>query len=254
MTLPKTPSFRLDGKRALVAGASSGIGLACAVALGEAGAEVTLAARRVDALNALADEMTAAGMSASALPLDVSDIIATQAAVASNGPFDILVNSAGLARHSPAADTTEADFDVVADLNVKGAYFLTQAVAKGLVAAGKPGSLINISSQMAHVGGIDRAVYCATKHAVEGFTKSMAIEWGKAGIRVNTICPTFILTDLTRPTFEDPEKRAWIEEKIKLGRVGEVDDIMGAVVFLASQASAMVTGTSLLVDGGWTAE
>ncbi len=254
MTLPKTPSFRLDEKRALVAGASSGIGLACAVALGEAGAEVTLAARRVDTLNALVDEMKAAGMSASALPLDVSDVADTQVAVAANGPFDILVNSAGLARHSPAADTTEADFDVAADLNVKGAYFLTQAVAKGLLAAGKPGSLINISSQMAHVGGIDRAVYCATKHAVEGFTKSMAIEWGKAGIRINTICPTFILTDLTRPTFEDPEKRAWIEDKIKLGRAGEVEDIMGAVVFLASQASAMVTGTSLLVDGGWTAE
>jgi NAD(P)-dependent dehydrogenase (short-subunit alcohol dehydrogenase family) len=254
MTLPKTPSFRLDEKRALVAGASSGIGLACAVALGEAGAEVTLAARRVDTLNALVDEMKAAGMSASALPLDVSDVADTQAAVAANGPFDILVNSAGLARHSPAADTTEADFDVAADLNVKGAYFLTQAVAKGLLAAGKPGSLINISSQMAHVGGIDRAVYCATKHAVEGFTKSMAIEWGKAGIRINTICPTFILTDLTRPTFEDPEKRAWIEDKIKLGRAGEVEDIMGAVVFLASQASAIVTGTSLLVDGGWTAE
>jgi NAD(P)-dependent dehydrogenase (short-subunit alcohol dehydrogenase family) len=193
-------------------------------------------------------------LSASALPLDVSDVADTQAAVAANGPFDILVNSAGLARHSPAADTTEADFDVAADLNVKGAYFLTQAVAKGLLAAGQPGSLINISSQMAHVGGIDRAVYCATKHAVEGFTKSMAIEWGKAGIRINTICPTFILTDLTRPTFEDPEKRAWIEDKIKLGRAGEVEDIMGAVVFLASQASAIVTGTSLLVDGGWTAE
>lgn len=254
MTLPKTPSFRLDGKRALVAGASSGIGLACAVALGEAGADVTLAARRVDALDALVDEMTGAGMSANALPLDVSDVAGTQAAVASNGPFDILVNSAGLARHSPALDTTETDFDAVADLNVKGAYFLTQAVAKGLVTAGKPGSLINISSQMAHVGGIDRAAYCATKHAVEGFTKSMAIEWGKAGIRVNTICPTFILTALTRPTFEDPAKRAWIEEKIKLGRPGDVEDIMGAVVFLASQASAMVTGTSLLVDGGWTAE
>ena len=254
MTLPKTPSFRLDQKRALVAGASSGIGLACAVALGEAGAKVTLAARRVDALNTLVDKMNASGMRADALPLDVSDIARTQASVASRGPFDILVNSAGLARHSPALDTTEDDFDAVSDVNVKGAYFLTQAVAKGLVAAGKPGSLINISSQMAHVGGIDRAVYCATKHALEVFTKSMAIEWGKVGIRINTICPTFILTDLTRPTFTDPEKRAWIEDKIKLGRPGEVEDIMGGVVFLASEASAMVTGTSLLVDGGWTAE
>ncbi|MCV6823507.1 MULTISPECIES: SDR family NAD(P)-dependent oxidoreductase [Halocynthiibacter] len=252
--LPKTPSFRLDGKRALVAGASAGIGLACAAALGEAGAEVTLAARRVETLEALVEKMTNAGMKAHALPLDVSDIESTGAAIEESGPFDILVNSAGLARHSPAIDTTEADFDAVADLNIKGAYFLTQAVAKGLIKAGKPGSLINISSQMAHVGGLDRAVYCATKHAVEGFTKSMAIEWGKAGIRVNTICPTFILTDLTRTTFEQPEKRAWIEDKIKLNRVGEVEDIMGAVQFLASDASSLVTGTSLMIDGGWTAE
>jgi NAD(P)-dependent dehydrogenase (short-subunit alcohol dehydrogenase family) len=127
-------------------------------------------------------------------------------------------------------------------------------VAAGLVAAGRPGSLINISSQMAHVGGIDRAVYCATKHAVEGFTKAMAIEWGPAGIRVNTICPTFILTPLTQATFDNPDRRAWIEEKIKLGRAGRVEDIMGAVVFLASDASALVTGTALMVDGGWTAD
>ncbi|MCK0125943.1 SDR family oxidoreductase [Gelidibacter sp. F2691] len=254
MTLPKTPSFRLDGKRALVAGASSGIGLACAAALGEAGAEVTLAARRADVLNDLVDEMKAAGMSARALPLDVADVSGTREAIDESGPFDILVNSAGLARHSPASESTEDDFDAVSNLNIKGAYFLTQAVAKGLLAAGKPGSLINISSQMAHVGGLDRAVYCATKHAVEGFTKSMAIEWGKAGIRVNTICPTFILTDLTRSTFEQPDKRAWIEDKIKLGRVGEVDDIMGAVAFLASDASSLVTGTALMIDGGWTAE
>jgi NAD(P)-dependent dehydrogenase (short-subunit alcohol dehydrogenase family) len=249
MTLPKTPSFRLDGKRALVAGASSGIGMACAAALGEAGAEVTVVARRLDALETLVDQMQAQGMKAQALQLDVLEIEKTQ-----NGPFDILVNSAGLARHSKATETTEIDYDAVSDLNVKAAYFLTQAVAKGLLAADRPGSLMNISSQMAHVGGIDRAVYCATKHAVEGFTKSMAIEWGKAGIRVNTICPTFILTELSRPTFEDPAKRAWIEDMIKLGRPGEIEDIMGAAVFLASDASAMVTGTSLLIDGGWTAE
>ena len=254
MSLPKTPSFRLDGKRALVAGASSGIGLACAAALGEAGAHVTLAARRADVLADRVAEMQAAGMSAEALTLDVSDIAATAKTVAEAGPFDVLVNSAGLARHSPAVDTTVDDFEAVSDLNVKGAYFLTQAVAKGLLAAGKPGSLINISSQMAHVGGLDRAVYCATKHAVEGFTKAMAIEFGKAGIRVNTICPTFILTDLTRSTFAQPDKRAWIMDKIKLDRVGEVEDIMGAVAYLASDAAAMVTGTSLLVDGGWTAE
>lgn len=254
MTLPKTPSFRLHGKRALVAGASSGIGLACAAALGEAGAHVVVAARRADKLAELVARMTAAGMSAEALELDVADIAATEAQVAAHGPFDVLVNSAGLARHSPALDTTEPDFDAVSDLNVKGAYFLTRAVAKGLAEAGKPGSLINISSQMAHVGGIDRAVYCATKHAVEGFTKAMAIEWGPKGIRVNTICPTFILTPLTQATFDNPERAAWIREKIKLGRPGEVEDIMGAVTFLASDASALVTGTSLLVDGGWTAD
>ena len=254
MTLPRTPSFRLDGRRALVAGASSGIGAACAVALGEAGAEVTLAARSADKLEALATEMTAAGMSVKTLAIDVSDIEVTEAAVAKNGPFDVLVNSAGTARHSPATDTTSDDFDAVSDLNIKGAYFLTRAVANGLIAAGKKGSLINISSQMAHVGGIDRAVYSATKHAVEGFTKSMAIEWGAHGIRVNTICPTFIRTALTAPTFANPERRKWIEDKIKLGRVGEVTDIMGGVLYLACDASSLMTGTSLLIDGGWTAD
>lgn len=177
MTLPQTPSFRLDGKRALVAGASSGIGLACAVALARAGAEVTVAARRTDALDGLVAQLRMQDLSARALVLDVADVVATEAAVDAAGPFDILVNSAGLAIHSPALDTAEADFDAVADLNIKGAYFLTRAVARGLAAAGRPGSLINISSQMAKVGGIDRAVYAATKHAVEGFTKSMAIEW-----------------------------------------------------------------------------
>jgi len=253
MQFPQTPTFHLRGKRALVTGASSGIGLACAVALAEHGAEVTLAARRGDKLREIADQMAAQGWDARVLELDVTDVAATEAAVAAAGPFDILLNSAGLARHSPALDTTEADYDAVADINVKGAYFLTRAVARGLIAAGKPGSLINISSQMAHVGGPDRAVYAATKHAVEGFTKAMAIEWGKHSIRVNTICPTFILTDLTRPTFDDPQKRAWIERNIQLPRAGRVEDIMGATVFLASDAAALVTGTALLVDGGWTA-
>ena len=254
MTLPRTPSFRLDGKRALVAGASSGIGLACAVALAEAGAHVVVAARSGDELAALVDKMRVDGLSAEALVMDVADVAATSAKVAETGPYDVLVNSAGLARHGPALDTVQADFDAVADVNFRGAYFLTQAVAKGLAAAGRPGSLINISSQMAYVGGIDRAVYAATKHAVEGFTKAMAIELGPMGIRVNTICPTFILTPLTKPTFDNPERAAWIREKIKLGRPGEVEDIMGAVVFLASQASALVTGSALMVDGGWTAD
>ncbi|MEP3346175.1 MAG: SDR family oxidoreductase [Litoreibacter sp.] len=254
MTLPQTPSFKLNGKRALVVGASSGIGKACAVALGQAGATVTLAARREEKLNTLQVEIQASGIEASTLVMDVANTVRTQEQIATNGPFDILLNASGLARHTPALGTLASDFDAVSDINLRGAFFVSQSVAHGLVKAGKSGSLITISSQMAHVGGQDRAVYSATKHAVEGMTKSMAIEWGKHNIRVNTICPTFILTDLTRSTFDDPEKRAWIESKIKLGRVGEVEDIMGAAVFLASEASAMVTGTSLLVDGGWTAD
>jgi len=254
MALPKTPTMSLAGKRAVVTGASSGIGLAAAVALGEAGADVMLVARRAAPLQDLASAMQQAGMTATALPLDITDIPVMQDHIATAGPFDILVNSAGMARHGPALETTPDDFDAVTGVNLKSAYFLAQAVATGLIAADKPGSLITISSQMALVGGVDRAVYAATKHAVEGFTKSMAIEWGPQNIRVNTICPTFILTPLTAPTFNRPERRRWIEEKIKLGRVGRVEDIMGAVRFLASDAAALITGSALVVDGGWTAD
>ena len=252
--LPRTPSFRLDGKRALVAGASSGIGQACAVALAEHGADVVLSARRLPELEQTAAALVAEGHNARAMEMDVADVERTAAQVAAEGPFDILINSAGIARHGPAMDADRADFDNVQSVNVKGAYFLARAVAEGLKAAGKGGSIITISSQMAHVGGPDRSAYCASKHAVEGFTKAMAIEWGPLGIRINTICPTFILTDLTRAAFADPQKREWIEGMIQLPRVGAVEDIMGSAVFLASDASALITGTSLLVDGGWTAE
>jgi NAD(P)-dependent dehydrogenase (short-subunit alcohol dehydrogenase family) len=254
MEMPRTPSFRLDGKRALVAGASSGIGFGCAVALAEAGAHVVLSARSPEKLTEAVETIRAAGFSAEALVLDIADVEATEAAVSGQAPFHVLVNSAGIARHGPAVETTPDDFDAVFGLNVRGAYFLTRTVAKGLIQAGEAGSLINISSQMAHVGGIDRAVYSATKHAVEGFTKSMAIEWGPKNIRVNTICPTFIRTPLTEQTFARPERVQWITEKIKLGRIGRVEDIMAAVTYLAGEASAMVTGTALMVDGGWTAD
>lgn len=253
MELPPAPSFSLDGKRALVAGASSGIGLASATALASHGARVTLAARSGDKLGAIAEEFRARGWAADSLVMDVADVAASEAAVAEHGPFDILVNSAGTARHGPAVETAQDDFDAVNAVNFKGAYFLTRAVASGLIAAGRPGSLINISSQMGHVGGIDRAVYCGTKFAVEGFTKAMAIEWGPHSIRVNTIAPTFIRTPLTEATLSDPQRVAWIEDKIKLPRFGELTDITGAVVYLACDASSLVTGTSLLVDGGWTA-
>ena len=250
MTLPRTPSFRLDGRRALVTGASRGIGLGCAVALAEAGAHVILVARGEGGLAEAVAEMTAAGLSAEGHALDITDRAAVAGLLDTVGPVDVLCNSAGLARHSPALETAEEDYDAVMEINVKAAYFLAQAVAARM---GSGGSIIQISSQMGHVGGIERAVYCASKHALEGMTKAMAIEWGPKAIRVNTICPTFVMTELSRPTFADPDKRAWIMSKIKLPRVAEVEDIMGAVVFLASDASAMVTGTSLLIDGGWTA-
>ncbi|MCC5984824.1 MAG: SDR family oxidoreductase [Rhodobacteraceae bacterium] len=253
MTLPRTPSFNLHGKRALVTGASSGIGLACAAALAEAGAHVTMVARGAARLEDACAQITDAGGSAAAQALDMADIAALREFISAEGPFDVLVNAAGMARHSPALDTAEEDFDAVAAVNIKAAYFAAQAVAQGLITAGRPGSIIQISSQMGHVGGIDRAVYCATKHAVEGMTKAMAMEWGPHAIRVNTLCPTFIRTPLTESTFQDPDRRAWVESRIKLGRVGRVEDIMGAVLYLASDAAALVTGSALRVDGGWTA-
>ena len=254
MKLPTTPSFRLDDKTALITGASSGIGLGCAVALAEAGAHVVVSARRIDKLHSVVDAMKAKGLSAEAMVMDVADTNAIKETIDNKGPFDILVNSAGLGRHAPSKDTSLEDFDAVINVNLRGAYFVTQAVANGLIKAKKPGSLINISSQMGHVGGIDRAVYSASKHAVEGFTKAMAIELGKYKIRINTICPTFILTPLTQASFDDPIKKKWILEKIKLGRAGEVEDVMGAAIYLASDASNLVTGTSIMVDGGWTAD
>ncbi len=251
--LPRTPSLRLDGRRALVTGASRGIGLGCAVALAEAGAHVVCAARDRGALDDAVSVIGATGYSAEAMVLDVNDPDAAGAIIAEAGPFDVFVSNAGIARHAPIVETSVADFDAVVGVNLRGAYFATQAVARGMIAAGKGGSIITISSQMGHVGGIDRTVYAATKHAIEGMTKSAAIELGPHGIRINTICPTFVRTPLSEGTLSDPERTAWIASKIKLGRLAEVEDIMGAVVFLASSAAAMITGTSLLIDGGWTA-
>lgn len=251
MDLPQSPGFDLTGKCALVTGASSGIGMGCAVALAEAGAHVVCAARRAEPLQAVVDAMASAGFSAESLPLDQTDLAAL--AEACVDPFDIVINSAGLARHSPAFETTPEDYDAVMNINLRSAYFLSAFAAKAMQADDRSGSIIHISSQMGHVGGVDRAVYCASKHALEGMVKAMAIEWGKSGIRINTICPTFIRTPLSAVTLDNPERLAWIMDKIKLPRVGEIEDIMGAAVFLASDASAMVTGTSMLIDGGWTA-
>ena len=254
MILPRTPSFRLDGKRALVTGASSGIGQGCAVALAEAGAHVVCAARGVAKLQASVDAMIDEGWSAEVLAMDVADLYDLTCKLKAQRSFDVVVNCAGLARHTPALETDPTDYDAVMNLNLRGAYFLSIGAAKGMMADGKPGSIIHMSSQMGHVGGIERVVYCASKHGLEGMVKSMAIEWGKQQIRINTVCPTFIKTPLTAATFNDPERVAWITDKIKLDRIGEVQDIMGAVLYLGSDASALVTGTSLLIDGGWTAD
>jgi NAD(P)-dependent dehydrogenase (short-subunit alcohol dehydrogenase family) len=249
MDLPRTPSFRLDGKRALVTGGTRGIGLAAAAALAEAGAAVTVIARRAEDVAA-----AAAAIGGEGVALDVTDFAAVRTFVAAAEPFDILVNSAGGARHAAFLDVTEADYRAIVDLNLGASLFVAQAVAARLATAGRPGSIIHISSQMGHVGGPNRGVYCASKWAMEGWTKAMAIDLAPFGIRANTIGPTFIETPLTKPFFENAAFKDWVLSKIKLGRLGQVTDLMGAVVFLASDAAALMTGSAMLVDGGWTAE
>ncbi|MFT4180293.1 MAG: SDR family NAD(P)-dependent oxidoreductase [Rhizobium sp.] len=252
--LPRTPSFRLDGKRALVTGAGRGLGLAAAAALAQAGAHVVLAARSGDEISEVAAAIRAEGGAADPLRLDVTDIHAAVDAIASAGPFDILFNNAGTNRPKPVWDVTEADYDAVLDLNLKAAFFVAQAVAKNMIRHKIRGSIIHMSSQMGHVGGAARSLYCASKWGVEGMSKAMALDLAMHGIRSNTIAPTFIETPMTKPYFEDETFLNSVLAKIKLGRLGQVEDVMGAILFLASDAAAMVTGTALVVDGGWTAD
>lgn len=249
--IPQTPSFRLDGKRALVTGAGRGIGLAAAAALADAGAQVTLVARSAGEIEAAA---AAIGKGAVAAVLDVSDLAAVERFFAEQAPFHVLVNNAGTNRPKPMWAVSEADYDAVLDLNLKSAFFVAQGCAKALIASGEKGSLIHMGSQMGHVGGPNRSLYCASKWALEGMNKAMALDLAPHGIRSNTICPTFIETPLTKPMFEDKAFLDSVLGKIKLGRLGQVEDLMGAIVFLASDASALMTGTSMVIDGGWTAE
>ena len=254
MTLPRTPSFRLDGRRALVTGAGRGIGLAAAAALAEAGAHVVLAARTEAEVERAAAEIRDTGASAEALVLDVADLGAVTASLEARPAFHVLVNNAGTNRPRPFLEVGVADYDAIMGLNVRAAFFAAQAAARRMVAEGVRGSIIHVSSQMGHVGGKERSVYCASKHALEGLAKAMAIDLAPHGVRVNTIGPTFIDTPLTRPFWTDAAFHADVLSRIKLGRLGRVEDLMGAVVYLASDASALVTGTALRVDGGWTAE
>ena len=254
MILPITPSFRLDGRRALITGAGGGIGLAAAAALADAGAAVTLVARTGATVEAGAAAIRAAGGKAQAAVLDVTDLLGVESFFGDRPAFNVLVNNAGTNRPMPMTEVNEADYDAVLDLNVKAAFFAAQGCARRLVASKEPGSLIHIGSQMGHVGGQNRSLYCASKWALEGMSKAFALDLAEFDIRSNTIAPTFIETPLTKPFFEDQVFRTNVLAKIKLGRIGRVEDLMGAVLYLASDASALVTGTSLLVDGGWTAD
>ena len=252
MTLTKTPSFDLKGKRALVTGAGRGIGQAAAAALAQAGAHVVCAARTKAEIDDLAAEINKTGGSAESLQLDVTDFDAVKSAVAQQAPFNILINNAGTNRPANFLDIKLEDFDYVLNLNVRSAFGVAQAVAKRMVESKTEGSLIHVSSQMGHVALPNRGVYCATKHALEGLNKVMAIDLAPHGIRSNTLAPTFIETPMTKPFFQNDNFKSMVLGKIRLGRLGQVEDLMGSVVFLASDASALITGTSLLVDGGWT--
>jgi NAD(P)-dependent dehydrogenase (short-subunit alcohol dehydrogenase family) len=245
--------FRLDGKVALVTGAGRGIGRAVALALAGAGAELVLNSRTPAELEALAGEIAAAGGRARTLPFDVTDSEAARAAIAGLPRLGILVNNAGMNRPQPFLEVDDATLDRMIALNIKAAFVVAQAAARPMVAAGA-GVIVNMSSQMGHVGSErSRTAYVMTKHAIEGLTKAMAVELAPKGVRVVSIAPTFVMTPLTKPFFDDPATKQWILDRIPLGRAGTVEEVANAVVFLASPAAALVTGSSLLADGGWTA-
>lgn len=249
---PTTPSMRLDGRKALVTGASKGLGRAIAIAFAEAGADVLLTARSLPEMEATAAHLRQKGLAARALPLDVTDDVAVRGLVSEQGPFDVLLNNAGTNIREPFLEVADASLDQLLDLNVRAAFVVAQAVARGMVAAGRGGAIVNLSSVNGHVAGTNRSVYTATKHALEGLTRAMAVELGPHGIRVNAVCPTFIETPLTAGVLSDEGFMARTVRAIPLGRIGQVEDVMGAAVFLASDAAGLINGASLLIDGGMT--
>jgi len=245
--------FRLDGKRVLVTGAGKGLGAACAEAIAEAGAHVILMSRSAGPLKAMKAKIEAAGGSAETMVQDVTEIEDTAGAIAALGPLDGLINNAGSNQPQPFNEVAPETYDRLFDVNVRACFFVAQAVAKGMIAGGIRGTIVNMSSQMGHVGAPNRTVYCAGKHAVEGLTKAMAWDLGQHGIRVNTVCPTFVETPLTRPFFEDPAFRTDTLSRIALGELGQLEDVAAAALYLVSPASGSVTGSAVMVDGGWTA-
>ena len=243
-------NFRLDGRRAFITGAGRGIGRACAVALAEAGAEVWLAARTRSEVEAAAREIG----KAHAVVCDVTKHDELRKAVAALPSLDIFVNNAGTNIPEPFVEVSEEHLDRLLDLNVRAAFLAAQAAAKKMLECKSRGVIINISSQMGHVGAVNRSVYCLTKHALEGLTKAAALELAPHGIRVVSVAPTFVETPLTKPMFAKPEFARWVQERIPLGNPGKPEDVAAAVVFAASPGARLITGTSLVVDGGWTAQ
>ena len=245
-------SLRLDGQHALVTGAGRGLGRACALALAEMGATVTLVARSREELEQVAAE---AGGRAEIHVADVTepdDVAAAVRAAREHGDLSIVVNSAGTNRPGPTLEQPVGDFDLVMEVNVRGTYLVCRAAGEVLVGRGG-GRVINVSSQMGSVGYPGRAAYCASKHAVNGLTKALAVEWAPHAVTVNAVAPTFIETPLTAPMFEDPEFKAEVLRRIPLGRIGRVEEVSAAVAFLASPAASLITGQILLIDGGWVA-
>ncbi len=239
-------------KRALVTGAGRGIGRGAALALADAGHEVVCAARTRADLDAVVAEIEARGGRARAVALDVTDSNAVGALDVDG--VEVLVNSAGTNIPEPFLDVTEEHLDALLAVNLKATFLVSQRVVRALKASAKPGAIVNVSSQMGHVGSPRRTVYCATKHAVEGLTKAMAVELARDGIRVNAVAPTFVDTPMTAGFFADASFRDWVMERIPLGELARVEDVAAAICFLVSDSARTVTGTSLAVDGGWTAQ
>ena len=252
----KFPDFGLTGRIAIVTGASKGLGYGVALAMANAGADVVVTSRELERVRPVAGRVRAMGRQALPLELEVRSVESIEAMVEATldhfGRIDILVNNAGINIAEPALEVSEEHWDRLMDINLKGLFFCAQKVGEVMVRQGQ-GKIINIGSQMGFVGGRLRAAYCASKGGVVQLTKVLAIEWAEHGVNVNGVAPTFLRTPFTAHMFED---RAFYEEvvaNIPLGRVGEVEDVLGAVVFMASSASDLITGTTLLVDGGWTA-